>query len=264
MPARNAPRATDSPNWLISHAEPRATEITVSRNTSRVRVASTARKTRGIRNRATTSRATTAKTARANSHATSKATPLLLPPASAGTSSVSGITSRSWKISAPTMKRPCGASNSPRTVSTRSTTTVLDSATTSPKTMPRGTVSPAIRRMASVARVVTPTCKEPPNATAFQMKRRRESENSSPTANKSRITPISAICSMCSESPTSPRPCGPAMAPVIRNPTVEGRPKRCRPIAAATARPPMTASSPNRSSSATRAPGRAGPRASPA
>ena len=43
-----------------------------------------------------------------------------------------GTTQRSWKMSAPTMKRPCGASSSRRSASARSTMAVLESANTKP------------------------------------------------------------------------------------------------------------------------------------
>ena len=93
----------------------------------------------------------------------------------------------------------------------------------------RSTLSPAMTRIATAAAVVTPTCSEPPSATVRQMKRRRESENSSPIAKSRKITPTSAICVMCSVSSMRCRPCGPATLPVIRKPMVAGRPSRCRP-----------------------------------
>jgi hypothetical protein len=51
---------------------------------------------------------------------------------SSGTISTIGTTQRSWKISVPTMKRPCGASSSRRSESARSTMAVLESAKAKP------------------------------------------------------------------------------------------------------------------------------------
>ena len=69
----------------------------------------------------------------------------------------------------PTVKQPCGASISPRSVSARSTTAVLDSAITNPNSTARCIVSPMSSRATSTATAVNPTCTAPPMATLRQM-----------------------------------------------------------------------------------------------
>ena len=73
------------------------------------------------------------------------------------------------KISTPTVNRPCGESISPRTVSARSTTAVLDSAMTKPNSKERWTVSPTSRSVTSTATAVSPTWNVPPMTMFRQM-----------------------------------------------------------------------------------------------
>ncbi|MBT5773510.1 MAG: hypothetical protein HOH95_03940 [Dehalococcoidia bacterium] len=80
-----------------------------------------------------------------------------LSPARTGMRRMRGTTSRSWKMRTPTVKRPWGASISPRAVRERRTTAVEERARTKPKRMERCVVSPRKRRATAMATVVSPT-----------------------------------------------------------------------------------------------------------
>ena len=134
MPPRKAPSARERPAREVSQAVPMQSVRMASRKTSRLRLASTKRSTVGTTPRAITMTATTTPAALARARPTS-ASASAPPPAagpSRGTMSTIGTTHRSWKMSVPTMKRPCGASSSCRSASVRSTMAVLESAKTKP------------------------------------------------------------------------------------------------------------------------------------
>ncbi len=154
-PPRNAPSASERPASEVIQAVPMQMVRTESKKSSRLRAASTQASTRGTTTRATISTTTTASAALPRETASAPAPPP--PPRRSGTASTIGTTQRSWKIKTPTMKRPCGASSSPRSPSKRSTMAVLERAKTNPRTTaaPRG--RPPSRPMPVTTSAVSPT-----------------------------------------------------------------------------------------------------------
>jgi hypothetical protein len=166
IPPRNAPSASDSPTSEVNHAVPMHNPRIANRNTSRLRLASTHDSSRGANSRDTPTSATTTTAAfkSANPTDTSSSGSGASEPNS-GTISTIGTTHRSWKISVPTINRPCGAWSSCRSDSVRSTIAVLDSATANPQKIPRLLPSPAHTDTPHAASVVSPTWSAPPSAT---------------------------------------------------------------------------------------------------
>ena len=151
---------------------------------------------------------------------------------------MSGTTRRSWKIKTPTVKRPCGASISPRTVRALSTIAVLESASTNPKSRARSGASPTAESTTVTASTVSPTWTAPPTATLRQMNRSRSSENSSPMPKSRSTTPMSAMPRISSASVMSAKPLGPKVAPATRKPATIGRLRRLKLTAVTTASRP--------------------------
>ena len=105
MPARKAPSASDSPAWSVTQASPRVTSSTKSTKSSDDFWRAT--RSKSARVRRWPSQSTIASTIAALARATPIA--IAISPfesASAGISTSSGITARSWKSSTPIAWRP--------------------------------------------------------------------------------------------------------------------------------------------------------------
>ena len=71
-----------------------------------------------------------------------------------------------------------------------------------------------------------PTCNSPPASTTVLIRSNCLRLNSRPMVNSRSTTPISAMSSTSCMLVMSPKPFGPARAPVRRKPTMEGMPRR--------------------------------------
>ena len=150
------------------------------------------------------------------------------PNESKGTMRTMGTMQRSWKIKVPTIKRPWGASNSPRSPRVRRTKAVLDKAKTKPYTIACGVERPKPIQIAKVTSAVTLTWIKPPRATWRKILRKRARENSRPIVKSRKITPTSAITSMASGSWASESALGPTRAPESTSPATTGSLSRPR------------------------------------
>ena len=220
-PARNAPSASDAPAAAVPSAVSVPIKITAIRNSSRLRVLRIARRARGTTVRAATTTPTTTNAALPNASTSPSGPPSALP-ARNGSTSMIGTTHRSWKISTPVARRPCGASISPLSVSTLRTIAVLDSAIKNPRNNATRQLDRNAMPTASVARTVNPICADPAARTWRPISLSRLSENSMPIVNSSRMTPTSARLSTRWGSETRPRALGPSRMPATMKPGSAG------------------------------------------
>ncbi len=122
----------------------------------------------------------------------------------------------------PRTLRPCGLSTSDRSWRSFNTIAVLLRETRNPIKMDSPIGRPSLFIRKRVAKVVSMTCKVPPNKTVFLNCKSCPSENSIPIVKSRSIMPISANNSTSWVASISPRPLGPASTPVISSPTTPG------------------------------------------
>src|SRR5688572_22555047 len=120
---------------------------------------------------------------------------------------------------------------------------VLLSATSIPSRIATGSRRPNALAAAVVAPSVSETWSAPPVRRKVRTRDSSSTENSMPTVNRSRMTPISASASTCSTPSMSPNPNGPQSSPVTRNPTMGGSRARWNTTTTRTPRPKMRRSS---------------------
>ncbi len=143
-PAKNAPRASESPSDCVAQAAAKHSTTTVMMKSSLFLPLATARNKRGTANRPLTYTPTTSTTIFTNSRNRSPLMSLLLP-ASMGVTSIMGTTRMSWKIRMAALIRPKGASMRPCSWSMRSTMAVLLRVTRKPVNTAAGRERPNMR-----------------------------------------------------------------------------------------------------------------------
>ena len=103
---------------------------------------------------------------------------------------------------------------------------VLDRETSIPAKIASAPVRPNARARSQAAKPVRTTWSPPPRTTDRHILTRLPRENSIPMEKRRRMTPTSARSSTSWTALTNPRPWGPAMIPVNRNPRTRGRRSR--------------------------------------
>ena len=243
MPAKNAPRAKDTPKSEAAPTPiPRAIARTASVKSSREPVRATRSRSQGTARRPTTSiNATNAATftrvqAIAATRPESPAAAAPVPPrgtASAGSRTRTRTVTRSSTMSQPTAIRPSPVSSSPRSSRARRSTTVLATESEMPKTMPEPQDHPHRRDTTAPRAVAARIWTIAPGTAMRRTARRSPGEKWRPTPNIRRMTPISASCEARPASATKPGVNGPTATPARRYPTSGGSRRR-------TARSPST------------------------
>ena len=124
------------------------------------------------------------------------------PPAgpSTGSRSIMGTTAMSWKSRMPVASLPWAESSSARSLYILSTMAVLLSEARKPKKTAWGSGNPRKRAIPATARSVSSTCIPPPIRNWRPERKMSWIENSSPTVNNNRTTPMSASRSTTSVS----------------------------------------------------------------
>jgi len=122
------------------------------------------------------------------------------------TSMTISTTHRSWKMSMPTERLPCGELTSPLSVSSFNTIAVEERAIMKPRSIETGKEKPIREPAASTMATVTPTWNPPPMSPSRRMLSMRAMENSSPMVKSRRTTPICERVSTVCISVTSPKP----------------------------------------------------------
>ena len=187
------------------------------RKSSRLRVFRISASRRGTMVRARMVTPTTIRAAFPRAKA-SWAAPPVARPARNGSASMIGTTHKSWKISTPVARRPCGASISPLSVSPFSTRAVLERAMRHPRKSATCQGRPSAAATRAATATVSPTCSPPPTRTCRPISRSRLSENSMPIVKSSSTTPTSARLSTRCTSETRPRAFGPSSTPATMKP----------------------------------------------
>ena len=203
MPATKAPSASDRPKCSVSQARPSVTSSRLRMKSSsllrRATSVSHQRIARWPPTSSTVSSAAALRMAQPTSVASSSA-----PEPSAGISTSSGTTARSWNSSTPMTRRPCSDSSSSRSASSLATMAVDDIAIAPPSTTaPCQPISQGralrlfqthtSRKCPSTApAIVSATCDMPSPKTSVRMLRSLGRLNSSPMTNIRKTTPNSA------------------------------------------------------------------------
>ena len=177
----------------MAHAMLMQTRETVSTNRSRCPVWAMMCNRRGTTTRAATSTNTSTPVALRSAAIGSQID--VKDPLSRGMARIIGTTQRSWKTRMPSVRRPWGASISPRARNPRSTIAVLDTVTTKPRKTDGPTGYPSSMAIAITTRIVAPTCSPPPMRIGRQRRRMYSSGSSSPMPNSSNTMPASASTS---------------------------------------------------------------------
>ncbi len=195
IPATKAPSASESPAISVSHASPSVTSSTFSvKSSCDLRFATRCSHQRNTRCPPASSTASSAA-------AFSIARPRVQPSspgsaASAGITTSSGTTARSWNSSTPTMRLPCSVSSCSRSEIIFMMIAVDDIASAAPRAnapaRPTPKYAPRSQPAARVIRIVSPTWAPPRPKTMRRIDRNRGSENSSPIENIRNTTPNSA------------------------------------------------------------------------
>src|SRR5216117_1856763 len=190
-PARKAPSATDRPTAWVRAPVPRPTARTTSRNSSSLCVRATRRMSAGTTRAARNNAGTSTSAALPNAIATAIGRSVT-PAPSAGSKTVSATTARSSTSEMPIMTRPWRVCSSPRSMSSRTSTIVLATEMTSPMTSPCPGGQPSTTPAPAPSAAVSTMPSGPPSSATHRTRSRSRSENSMPTENISRTTPISA------------------------------------------------------------------------
>ncbi len=136
--------------------------------------------------------------------------------ASAGSITSTSTVNRSSTISQPTADRPAKLFSRSRSISDRSSTTVLATEIARPSTMPSATLQPQIETRTAVRAVVSTIWATAPGIASTLTASRSRIEKWMPTPNISRITPSSASCGARCVSATKPGVNGPTATPASR------------------------------------------------
>ena len=131
-----------------------------------------------------------------------------------GMTTIRTTTARSSTSVMPIITRPCRECSSPRSISSRASTMVLATEMTMPTMAPWSNGQPS--RPATPRPIATESAipRGPPRRATHLTRRRSRTENSMPTENMSRMTPISANSSKVCRSETA----GPGVSGLIRMP----------------------------------------------
>ena len=203
MPATKAPSASDMPKYSVTKATARQRPNTDSRNSSLERIPATRRSTRGSTHSPRTNMAPRKSTV--FSAASPRAAPKPGSPM-AGITTIIGTTARSCTSSMPIITRPWGVPSSPRSISSLSTTMVLESAMRKPKKTASGSDQSSASPSPSPSAAVAAICTSPPRMATRPIRRSDLSENSMPSVKRRSTTPICARTSICSTSRISSKP----------------------------------------------------------
>ena len=190
-PARKAPRATDSPMACVAAAVPRPTARAKSRKSSELRVWAARvmsggntlleRYQKGTRMRADLPRAAPRPRRR-----------LVSSEPSSGVTTMRTTAARSSTRLMPISTRPCRECSSPRSMSSRASTMVLDTEITIPTMSPWRGGQPSAAPVPAPSPMVRRTASGAPRRATHRTRWRSRRENSIPTENIRRTTPISA------------------------------------------------------------------------
>ncbi len=226
MPATNAPSARDRPACSVSQARPNVTSSRLSTNSSSLFSLATCVSHQRITRWPPTS-SSVSKTA-ALAIAMVSVTPSCVSPApSAGISTSSGTTAKSWNSSTPITRRPCSLSSSSRSAISFTRIAVDDIAIAAPSaiapchdksqarpTAAKAAVSSTLPTTAPA--IVNPTCDKPRPNTSARMLRSLGRLNSSPITNMRNTTPNSASERASAGSPANANALGPISTPTTR------------------------------------------------
>ena len=211
MPATNAPSASDRPACSVSHARPSVTSSTLRMNSSsllrRATSVSHQRITRGPPTSSTVSSTAALSAAKPSAWprpiAASPASLAAAKGPSAGISTSSGTTAKSWNSSTPTTRRPCSVSSSSRSaisltrIAVELIASAAPSATALAHDSPHWRPTSASPHVSSVlpatpATMVSATWLRPSPNTSVRIPRSLERLNSRPITNIRNTTPNSA------------------------------------------------------------------------
>ncbi len=223
MPAMKAPSASDSPACSVSQARPSVTSSRFSMNSSSLRRRATSVSHQRI------TRGPPYSSSPTSTVALSMARPRALASASggapsAGTSTSSGTTAKSWNSSTPITRRPCSLSSSSRSAISLTTIAVLliasapdsASAVCQPSCQRGGSTRDSASAPAVAASMVSVTCSAPSPNTCLRIARSLGRLNSRPITNIRNTTPNSPRCLMPSSLSESLSACGPISTPATR------------------------------------------------
>ncbi len=223
-PARKAPSAIDSPTRSIMAATPITSSREKPTKTSRWPVPAMTRKSgRSAKRPAATSSTIMASARAAASHSR---LPRDCSGASRASSSMSGITARSWNRSTEKLACPPGVPSSRFSCSVASAMAVEDMAKPMPATSATISGTPSATPQAVTAASVATTCTAPIPRIERRICHRRCGLSPSPTKKSRSTTPNSANCRIASGSDTSFSPDGPIAMPAARKPSTDPRPRR--------------------------------------
>ena len=226
MPATKAPSASDSPACSVIQARPSVISSRFSTNSSSLLRRATIVSHQRMARRPPTSRIVSS--AAALTQASARAQAMSLPlEFSAGISTSSGTTAKSWNSSTPMTRLPCSLSTSSRSAISLTTMAVLDIAIAAPSTtLPCQPISQGIEVCekihtssawpSSVPAIVANTCDSPSPNTSLRMLRSLGRLNSSPMTNIRKTTPNSARYLMLALSRASASAFGPMITPTTR------------------------------------------------
>ena len=226
-PARNAPRAYDTPIRWLTHAIPKQVVRVDRSRSSGLRAEAITCSRRGMTYCMRMNVIPSSSAARAMAPARLCATSTGEPPP-IGRRIIIGTTLRSCMIRMPTVRRPGSVSTRPCCIRLFRTTAVLLSAMMHPRKIAVRSGHPKNAPATIAVTSVSTICRLPPPRTTFRKRRNDEVSNSSPRVNMRRRTPISASSRTGSLPEISPRPCGPSRTPDTRYPTTGGSRRRVR------------------------------------
>ncbi len=226
MPATKAPSARLSPACSVSQARPSVMSSRFSMNSSALlrRATSVSHQRISLWPPYSSRPSSTAAFSPAQASASAISPPLLC---SAGISTSSGTTARSWNSSTPMTSRPCGLSSSSRSAISLTTMAVELIAIAAPSTSAPcqpicqarpSSAKPAISMAlpATAPATVSPTWASPRPKTAVFSARSLGRLNSSPITNIRKTTPNSARYWMLAESCAKASALGPMTTPTAR------------------------------------------------
>jgi hypothetical protein len=224
VPAKNAPRANETPNSMVApYAMLTAAATTHSVNSSRDPTFCTCHRIHGKRRRPTTSISATKPPtcssvipSERHSDAAPSPAPPFSQPASGGSRTSTSTIARSSTTSQPTATRPLKLSRTPRLSSARSKTTVLATDSDRPNTRAAPMFQPQNDASAMPIAVAATICTTAPGTAMRRTASRSAKEKCRPTPNISSITPISASSLARLVSATKPGVNGPISTPASR------------------------------------------------
>src|SRR4030067_3453381 len=204
-PAMNAPRARERPKREVTHAVPRHTSTMVRIKTSRFLSLTTWSNILGMSQM--TAITMTAKAAKETPSffVISRAEEPSFMPMDCMTMTIR-TTARSWNMSTPTERLPCGELTSPLSTRSFNTMAVEEREMTKPRSMATEKDWPMRREKPTTMRTVKPTWNPPPRMPSFLMLRSRDTENSRPMVKRRSTTPICARVSTLWSAFMTPEP----------------------------------------------------------